>query len=420
MPRKSLREMLPSNGSEFAAKIKKVKKTATDEDDTPPLPPPPRPRRQKRKRWLGLKLIWVLIVLVVIIAAGFFISKILSTASVEIIAKQFEIALNGSAFTVPYESVTIPTIKDDRVVAAKLGTGTPKKAGGAIIISNNYSNQSQPLVVTTRFETTGGKIYRLTKAVIVPGTKVVEGKTVAGSVEANVIADQTGPAYNTGLTTFKIPGFKGDPRYDKISARSQTAMTGGTAGQEWVISEAERTKAVADLKQSLLKEVAEQIRFQIPENFVLYDNNIIPTFKEEVTPISATSSGQATLTFKVEARAIIFDREVLSRILVASSWPEGANQPFIITNLDQLAITLDQNSLKSDDKKVTVTATGQAKVKLTIDLDILRSKLIGVSALKAQEIFTQFPAILKSQVSFQPPWIRQFPKTVERIKIVIP
>lgn len=411
MPRKSLREVLPGSGSEVTPRSRRLKKSVAEEE-VPDFVPPPRPRRARGSRRFGANLVWFLIVLVVIVAAGFFISKALSTVSVEVTAKQFEVALNGSAFTVPYESVTIPTIKEERSVNAKLSTGTPKKASGTIVIYNNYSSAPQALIATTRFEAASGKIYRITKAVTVPGTKVVNGKTVAGSVEATVVADQAGSGYNAPLTDFKIPGFKGDPKYDKFSAKSKTPMTGGSAGQEWVISETERAKVVAELKSALAKKVAEQIRFQIPENFILYESAIVPTFKEEL----ASSS----LALAVDARAIIFDRQVLSRALVAAALPTGENQPFTITNLDKLGLTLDQNSLKSDDKKVTITAEGQAQVKLAFDQDILRAKLVGVSGGQAQEIFTQFPAILKAEINFQPPWIRQFPPTVERIKIVIP
>lgn len=406
IPRKSLREVLPSSGSEVTPRARKTRKI---NDDTPPLPPPPRARRQGRERRWGIKLIWTLIVLVVVVAAGFFISKTFATVSVEIESKRFEVALNGTAFTVPYESVTIPTITDNRTVAAKLGTGTPKKASGTIVIYNEYSKDPQTLVANTRFQAASGKIYRISKAVTIPGAR----GEAAGSVEATVTADQAGSAYNAGLTDFKIPGFKGDPRYDKFSAKSKTPMTGGSAGQEWTISETERAKVVADLKQSLLKKAAEQIRFQIPENFILYDNNITSTFEEEIA--------STTLALSIEAQAIIFDRDVLSRALVAFSLPEEVrDQPFTITNLEQLGITIDQNSLKSDDKKATIIAEGQATVKLTADLDILRSKLVGVDAVRAQEIFKQFSAIDKVQVNFQPPWIRQFPKTVERIKVAIP
>jgi hypothetical protein len=409
MPRRSLKEVLPGNGSEVTPRAKKAKKAVVDEDDTPSLPPPPRARRQKRTGNMRPKLIWTMIVLVVVVAATFLISKTLSVVSVEIVSKQFEVALNGTAFTAPYESVTIPTIKDSRTVTAKLGTGTPKKASGIIVIYNAYSKEPQTLVANTRFQAASGKIYRISKAITVPGAR----GEVAGSVEATVTADQVGSAYNAGLTDFKIPGFKGDPKYDKFSAKSKTPMTGGSAGEEWAVNETEHAKVVTELKQSLLQKAAEQIRFQIPDNFVLYDSNIVPVYKEDIA--------SSTLTLSIDARAIIFDREALSRALVTASLPQAeSDQPFTIVNLDELSVTIDQNSLKSDDKKVTIIAEGQAKVKLVVDPDILRSKLVNVNAGTAQEILTQFPAILKAEVNFQPPWIRQFPPTVERIKVVIP
>lgn len=410
MPRKSLREVLPKGASE---KIKKARRVEPEEAITS------RPRVRSYRKPRSHKLIWLAIVLVLMVAAGFFFSKAFATVLVEVTPKQYEVALNSSAFTVPYESVTILPIKEAKTVTAKLGTGVPKKASGTIVIYNNYNNKPQTLIANTRFQAASGKIYRISKQVTVPGTKISGGKTVAGQVEAVVTADVAGSSYNCGLTDFTIPGFKGDPRFNKFSAKSKTAMTGGSDGKEWVADPTERDQAVTELKKTLLQKAAEQVRFQIPENFLVYDATIVPTFKEDLSAVEGNFN-QATLTMSLEAEAIIFDREVLSQALVSSSLPGGPDQPFVITNLDKLSITLDDNSLKSDDKKVTITADGKANVKLTVDPSLLRSRLVAVDPSQTEEIFKQFPGLLKADVSFQPPWIRSFPGDAEKIKVVIP
>ena len=51
-----------------------------------------------------------------------------------------------------------------------------RKASGQIIVYNAYNDNNQKLIKNTRFETPDGKIYRIQASIIVPGTKVEEGK----------------------------------------------------------------------------------------------------------------------------------------------------------------------------------------------------------------------------------------------------
>ncbi len=77
-------------------------------------------------------------------------------------------------------------------------------------------------MVRTRFLALDGKIFRLTKGITVPGAKIVEGKIIPSSIEAAVIADQPGEAYNIGpVSRFSIPGLKGTPKYEAFYAESK-------------------------------------------------------------------------------------------------------------------------------------------------------------------------------------------------------
>ena len=105
------------------------------------------------------------------------------------------------------------------------------------MIYNKYSAEAQIFVKDTRFETPEGKIYRIDRAVTVPGMKNSGGQTVAGSVEATVYADKSGSEYNIGFSDFTIPGLKGGLKYEKFYARSKTPMTGGMKGTVPDISE---------------------------------------------------------------------------------------------------------------------------------------------------------------------------------------
>ena len=96
------------------------------------------------------------------------------------------------------------------------------RAFGVVTIFND-TNLSQRLIRTTRLQSPDGKYYRLTQEVNVLAK--TNGK--AGSVDVTVFADKPGAEYNLPPTTFKIPGFLNDPRYNLIYGKSFTPMTGG-------------------------------------------------------------------------------------------------------------------------------------------------------------------------------------------------
>ena len=105
------------------------------------------------------------------------------------------------------------------------------KAEGTIKVYNEYSTAVQPLLATTRFVSTDGKVFRTPTKATIPGLHYENNKMVAGEVEIRVVADQPGPEYNIGPTTFSIPGFAGSEKYVKFYAKSSQSMSGGSTKQ---------------------------------------------------------------------------------------------------------------------------------------------------------------------------------------------
>ncbi len=111
--------------------------------------------------------------------------------------------------------------------------GTGSFAQGTIKVWNAFDTNPQELVVKTRFVTSDGKLYRLTKGITVPAaTKDASGKIVPTSIDAPVTADQAGESYNTSDTTLKltIPGFEGKPQHDGFYGTMVSVSGGGATG----------------------------------------------------------------------------------------------------------------------------------------------------------------------------------------------
>ena len=216
-----------------------------------PLPAPSTPKR----RLFSVSLFSVLFISVILLSAFFWMSYF-GTARVIITPRQEVISVSG-VFTavrgqndgakLAFETMTVSKEVSEEI-PANVEREVAERAEGAIIVYNAYSAAPQRLIKNTRFTTEDGKIFRAKDSVVVPGTTIENGKVIPGSVEALVVADEPGEAYNMGLSDFTIPGFKGDPRYDKFYARGKTEMTGGFSGTKKFPSEA-ASRAVPSRKR---------------------------------------------------------------------------------------------------------------------------------------------------------------------------
>jgi len=150
--------------------------------------------------------------------------------SIQILAEQID-ALRGRV-----EELEIKQQAEDEELPTPESAPFPKpdlstppsyeyKATGIITIYNTYSSSPQTLVKTTRFVSEGGKLFRTTKTIVVPGADASSGKIVPGSTTVEVIASEPGNEYNIGPSTFSIPGFKGTPKYLAFYGESFSAFT---------------------------------------------------------------------------------------------------------------------------------------------------------------------------------------------------
>src|SRR3989344_245117 len=145
------------------------------------------------------------------------------------------------------------------------------KARGSISITNAYSSQPQVLVANTRFVTIDGKVFRLEKAVTVPGAKVENGNIIPTQISATVVAAEAGDKYNIGPSDFTIPGFQGTPKYKTFTAKSSQAFSGGLVGEAIVTTDADIKKAVESATASMFEALRESLKTKVPPEFQIID-----------------------------------------------------------------------------------------------------------------------------------------------------
>ena len=332
-----------------------------------------------------------------------------------------DISTNGLGFQI------VTTTKDlQREVSATGEKQVDTKSTGKIVVYNNFSEKSQLLIKTTRFQTPDGLIFRAMMDVIVPGIQQKNGKSVAGSAEVSVEADKVGVEYNVPLKDFTIVGFKGTPKYTKIYARSKTEMIGGFSGKQKIVSQEIMDSVDKELSALLKESLSKDIVSQIPENFVLYSSSISYSL-EPVSQVAdsntiAKSTGTSTVVLKKKGvvSGVIFDKGALSRAIIAKILPDMVDQVIKITNLNNLSFSIasgtdfDPNS----STKLDFNLKGNTNFVWVFDDNKLKTEILGVSKDSAIKIISSYDTIKEANIETRPFWNNNIPQDPEKVTLI--
>ncbi len=364
-----------------------------------------------------------LLVIAFIYAAGSFFSG----ASIEITEKTVKFPINasftsskGASAIIPFEIILVKG-SESKSVPATGSKFTEKKASGRIVVYNNYSKSAQKLVKNTRFESSSGKIYRIQNDISVPGISQKNGEDVPGSLEVTVFADLAGPSYNTGLTDFTIPGFKGDPRYQKFYARSKTEISGGFSGTAPFASDKDMADSQVSIEASLKDDLLREASSQVPEGYILYKNAVQLTFDG----IKNISSDPKTVTLREDGAlvGVLLKKDPLVAEIVkyiSSSSEDSA--PFVPESVDTLAFSFKNSSLRIDanTKEISFSLAGSIPITYTIDKASLINALAGKPKRDFQTVLSAYPSIYKARIiSIKPFWARALPEKAGNISITV-
>lgn len=308
------------------------------------------------------------------------------------------------------ESLEIPATGSKTVTA---------KASGKIIIYNNFSSKSQRLIKNTRFQSPTGKIYRISESVNIPGQKVEGGKTVPGSVEVTVYADEAGPEYNTEPTDFKIPGLKGDPRYDSVYARSKGPIEGGASGTVSTVSDEDLKRAKDDLRVALETKLRMKARGDVAPTQIAFDTGIFVELKQPEVAGAGATKDTARVVQTGTIYIVLFDRAALSRTLARSQVPGYTGEQVTIDKLDAL---LFEPAIKTgkevwDTTELTFTLKGPIRFSWTVDEEKVKTEVAGTPRTNFNAIMEAYPNVDQANASVKPFWKRSFPDETEKITI---
>lgn len=355
----------------------------------------------------------------------FALLQFFSGTVVEVIPLQKNVTLNGDFVAtkdaeknkLSFKLVVLESSLSGEVVATG-EKNIEKKASGNIVIYNEYSSSSQKLIKRTRFEAPNGKIYRINKSVVVPGTKVENGKIIPGSIEVTVYADIPGEGYNVGLTDFTIPGFKGDPRFDKFYARSKTPIEDGFSGVVKVASEEDILKVEKELTNSLKETLLVQVRSQVPGDFILYNDAVFFSFKN-IGSKKEVKENMVDITEEGILYGVLFNKNELSKFIAANTIATYDNGDVSVLGLEKLNFSVvnkeDFNPKKDTTLKFTIS--GPAIIVWDVNETLLTRDLLGIKKEDFLKVIGEYSNIQRAEATLKPFWKKVFPENSEDITI---
>jgi len=314
-------------------------------------------------------------------------------------------ALNFSVIAMEEKEQFTVTATGDETVSIK--------AKGIITVSNNYSKAAQKLIANTRFQSKEGNIYRISDAVSIPGQKTVAGKLVPGTLDVNVTADAAGQVFNTGNTTFTIPGFKNDPRYSKFTAIVKNSIVGGYSGTRKKVSTTEVTAKTSDAVVRLKAKIVAETANKLGTSSVA-----ALTYFEVKDPTQTSTSDTTVITQIISAHIITLNIEELSKILIEQSGISTDRTMVSVRDFSGITFDVSKASTKPwIDPVLNLVVKGKADAVWFYNPEKLAQDLAGTPKKDLTLVLSKYAGIQEAEAIVRPFWKNTFPQKAHQINI---
>lgn len=329
-------------------------------------------------------------------------------------------------------AIRIRLIEEDEeevvsVDASGVSSQGASKAKGTVVLSNSYGKDPQPLVATTRIESADGKIFRLVKGTTIPGTTKINGSELPGAIEAEVIADQPGEAYNLPAETiFTIPGFKGNSKYAQFSAKSKNAFSGGGSGTDSAESgstsvtatDIEKGKKNAEERFRTSFEAMIRSKLGADERFVSGSEVVAMQGSATYPDIGIVAqSFEYRATFK--GRAYVFSEGSVKKS-IETLLLEKIGKESVTLMPEDISITYDEAIPDFDSGTLAIKTTVSATLFSKVDTEKIRESLTGKNSDDIKALLEQFPEIRKIEIDLKPNFLAlSIPKNKDRINVIL-
>lgn len=319
-------------------------------------------------------------------------------------------AATASVGDLPFEVLTVDHVAVEEINAE--GTETANVPAQGTITVFNAQDKVQELIKNTRFESPDGKIYRIQSSVKVPAGTA----SAPGSLKVTVYADAAGDSYNTGPTTFTLPGLSGSPLFDVVYAKSDEPISGGFSGTRPSISQAARAAQYEKMRPALEAELKKAIDERVPEGYVLLSGAVENSYTE--MPDAEATSSSVNVQYKGTASAVIFENGALGRALAYRLVGKYNGQPVMLADTKSLTLTKEsEDPISAGMQNFNFALNGSTTIVWDIDPAQIGEAIAGKTRDAAKTILNGFPEIGEASIVLRPFWDNTLPSDATEIKI---
>lgn len=398
----------------------------------------PKPKKDKKesilntlKRRLSGVTIFYIFILIAILGSIIFALVWLPKADVTIIPTSEEVDFSGifkvkkdEQFSIENKVIPGTLLEKEKdikkIFISSKEEEVSKKAEGEVVLYNKDTSSHQ-FISGTRFQTKDGKIFKSKDRISVPAGSISN----PSEINVEVIAEKAGKEYNIKATSFTLPGLKGDPLYNKVSAKSTEPMEGGIIGKTKIVSDEDIENAERLMKVFQEEEIKKLIKEITGESVDESDfwRNIATVEKEEIVFNKKTGdiADRFEGTTKITVKILNFKKGDIQKIIseiVSEKVKDGIQFKEILETQK-----IEYELLGSGDKEenLEVSFQGTEKVAWEINESEIKKSIIGKNPSEFQKYFKEEMGdkIKNSKVSLWPFWVSKVPTFEERINIII-
>lgn len=410
-------------------KLNKNKKQTIFKKNVPSLPVKiPRTPEIKTKPKVLHKSVLFIFILTLVIGGGYWGGNIFQRAKITITSKhqpinyknkQFIAGKNENNNSVNFE-IMITSDKEKVNVILTEAKEVSIKAQGSVTLYNEFSSKPEKISAGTFLSDNEGKTYKTNNTVSIPGYKIENKKIVPGQTNVNIISFLAGEVYNGTPSNFYINSFKGSVKYKKIYGKLKTPLTGGLSGLVYSLNKENQKNLDNIANVSFKEELLRQVRSLVPPGYILYPEAL--TFSYKIGESFLSKTPEAEIEIEGMLTVVLLDEKSLMDNIVKISFPniKGDELKEIkILGLNKLSFSFinTNQSIAKNTVSIPFSLTGDIDAVWNPDIEILKTKLLGIHKNNILDVFKQDPGISKAIVEIFPPWQKYIPNGLSRIKI---
>lgn len=296
------------------------------------------------------------------------------------------------------QTIVVPTTEKQTINASATGT------------VRLFSSSTKPVTIPagTILISTAQKKFTTKSGVIIP-----KGTTARpGSVDVIITATTAGADANIKLDDLTLPNFP------SVTARTITEITGGSSGEQPILSDAQLTDAKTSL-QAMMKNnhPATFLAHQIPEHYWIPESLI------QVSDIAYHTEPVETGVMVVAERTItgnMIDRTALQEFLLNTVVPESQRSYVNIVDTESLELKPAQPLVTNitQNKTLTIYLSGSFTGQAVVDESSLRQSIARKKKNAAITTLRAVPGVTSVSIRIWPPWITHVADKVSKISFI--